>query len=39
MITSAKTYTKINIKIRNKSVTDSKPQVYIAPKVYHLSLG
>ena len=23
-----KIYTKINIKIRNKSVTDSKPQVY-----------
>ena len=28
MIKSAKNYTKINIKIRNKSVTDSKPQVY-----------
>ena len=29
MITSAKNYTKINIKIRNKSVTESKPYVYI----------
>ena len=28
MITSAKNYTKINIKIRNKSVAGSKPQVY-----------
>ena len=28
MITSAKNYTKINIKIRNKSVADSKPYVY-----------
>ena len=28
MITSAKNYTKINIKIRNKSVADRKPQVY-----------
>ena len=37
MITSAKKYTKINIKIRNKSVTDSKPQV--APKVHCLSFG
>ena len=28
MISSAKIYTKINIKIRNKSVSYSKPQVY-----------
>ena len=28
MITSAKDSTKINIKIRNKSVADSKPQIY-----------
>ncbi len=28
MITSAKNYTKINIKIRNKSVADSNPQVF-----------
>ena len=28
MITSTKNYSKINIKIRNKSVADSKPQVY-----------
>ena len=28
MITSAKNSTKINIKIRNKSDADSKPQVY-----------
>ena len=28
MVTSIKMYTKINIKIRNKSVTGSKPQVY-----------
>ena len=28
MITSTKNYTKINIKIRNKSVADSEPQVY-----------
>ena len=28
MITSFKNYTKINIKIRNKSVADSKPQFY-----------
>ena len=28
MITSAKDYNKINIKIRNKSIADSKPQVY-----------
>ena len=28
MITSAKNYTKINIKIRNKSIADSKPEVY-----------
>ena len=28
MITSAKIYTKINIKIRNKSVADRNPQVY-----------
>ena len=28
MITSAKNYTKINIKVRNKSVADSKPLVY-----------
>ena len=28
MITSAKNYTKINIQIRNTSVSDSKPQVY-----------
>ena len=28
MITSTKNYTKLNIKIRNKSVADSKPQVY-----------
>ena len=28
MITSSKNYTKINIKIRNKSVTDCKPHVY-----------
>ena len=28
MITSAKNYTKIHIKLRKKSVTDSKPQVY-----------
>ena len=28
MIASIKNYTKINMKIRNKSVTDSKPQVY-----------
>ena len=32
MITSTKNYTKINIKIRNKSVTDSKPQVYSCSK-------
>ena len=28
MTTIAKNYTKINIKIRNMSVADSKPQVY-----------
>ena len=28
MKTSTKNYTKINIKIRNKSVADRKPQVY-----------
>ena len=31
MIISAKNYTKINIKIRNKSVTDRKPQVCSCP--------
>ena len=38
MITSIKKETKINIKIRNKSVADSKPQV-VAPKVHHLNFG
>ena len=33
MITSTKNYTTINIKIRNKSVADSKP------KVHHLNFG
>ena len=28
MITSTRNYTKINIKVRKKSVADSKPQVY-----------
>ena len=30
MIIGPKNCTEINIKIRNKSVTDSKPQVYIS---------
>ena len=39
MITSAKNYTKINIKIRNKSVTDSKSKVYSASNVHCLNFG
>ena len=39
MVTSTKIYTKVNIKIRNKSVADSKPQSTVAPKVHHLNFG
>ena len=39
MITSSKNYTKINIKIINKSVADSKPKSTVAPKVHHFNFG
>ena len=39
MITSTKNYTKINIKIRNKSVTDRNLKSTVAPKVHRLSFG
>ena len=39
MITSAENYTKINIKIRNQSVADSKPKSTFAPKVHRLNSG
>ena len=39
MITSAKNYTKINIKIRNKSVADSKPHVYSCSQVHCFNFG
>ena len=39
MITNAKNYTKVNIKIRNKSIADSKSQVCSSPKVHHLRFG
>ena len=33
MITHAKNYYKINIKIRNKSVTESNPKAIVIPKI------
>ena len=39
MIRSTKSYTKINIKIRNKSVAESKLYSTVAPKVHRLNLG
>ena len=39
MVTSAKIYTKINLKIRNTSFSDSNPKSTVAPKVYLLNFG
>ena len=37
MITNAKNYTKVNIKIRNKSV--SSPQSTVSPKLHCFNFG
>ena len=39
MITSAKNYTKRNIKIRNKSAHTAIPSSTFAPNIHRLNLG
>ena len=39
MIMITKNYTMISMKIRNKSVADSKPQVYSCSHIHCLSFG
>ena len=39
MITSAKNYTKINIKIKTSQSHTANPKSTVAPKVHHLNFG